>query len=307
MDVLADIFETIQLRGSFYFRTDFSPPWGTTVPRLGRAARFHYVVQGRCWIRVADAQPTELATGDFVLVPNGASHVLSHAADAQAPPLETVLESAGYRGEALLAVGDGDAKAATQIVCGHLNFGVSADHAVLRALPEMVRIGNAERVRRRWFDQVLQLLVAEVFNDQPGSIAVVTRLSEIVFIEAIRFAGDEAPRLRHLMEAFADARIGQAVALMHREPGRPWTVAALARAVGMSRTRFASRFQELIGMGPASYLTEWRLQRAVYALTTTRRTVSEIAHACGYASPAAFTRAFAERFGQTPKQLRKGG
>ena len=304
MDVLADIFETIQLRGSFYFRTDFSPPWGTTVPSLGRAARFHYVVQGRCWIRVEDAQPVELSTGDFVLVPNGASHILSHGEMAEAPPLETVLEAANYRGEVLLAVGRGDPAAATQLVCGHLSFGEGADHAVLRALPTLVRISNAERVRRPWFDRVLQLLVAQVFNNDPGSIAVVTRLSEIVFIEAIRFAGDEAPELRRLMEAFADARVGRAVAAIHRAPARPWTVGALAREVGMSRTRFASRFQELIGTGPARYLTEWRLQRAVAALTTTRRTIAEIAHACGYTSPAAFTRAFADRFGQTPKQFR---
>ncbi|MBV8971697.1 MAG: AraC family transcriptional regulator [Sphingomonadaceae bacterium] len=307
MDVLADIFETIQLRGSFYFRTDFSPPWGATVPPLGRAARFHYVVQGRCWVRVGDMEPVELSAGDFVLVPNGASHILSHAERAEAPPLETVLEAAGYRGEVLLAVGRGDPTAATQLVCGHLSFGASADHAVLRALPPLVRITSSERVRRRWFDRVLQLLVDQVFDSDPGSIAVVTRLSEILFIEAIRFAGDEAPDLRRLMEAFGDTRIGRAVALIHRDPGRAWTVDGLAREVGMSRTRFARRFQTLIGMGPVGYLTEWRLQRGVAALTTSRRTVSEIANACGYASPAAFTRAFADRFGETPKQFRKRG
>src|SRR5215469_18145595 len=107
MDILADIFETIQLRGTFYFRTHFSPPWGTTVPRDGRAARFHYVVQGRCWIRVENEAPVELVEGDFVLAPAGASHVLADLPNREAPPLETVIEAAGYRGEDVLALGRG--------------------------------------------------------------------------------------------------------------------------------------------------------------------------------------------------------
>lgn len=304
MDVLADIFETIQLRGTFYFRTDFSPPWGATVPHLGRVARFHHVVKGRCWIRVGDAEPVELSPGDFVLVPNGQSHILSHAATVEAPPLETVLEAAGYQGEILLAVGKGDPAAATQLVCGHLTFGDGADHAVLRALPSLIRIDNAERARRPWFDQVLGLLVSHVFSGRAGSIAAVTRLSEIVFIEAIRFAGDEAPELRRLIAAFADARIGRAIALIHQQPARPWTVDSLANEVGMSRTRFAEQFREMIGTSPVSYLTDWRLQRAMAALSTSRLPISEIARRCGYSSSAAFTRVFNKRFGRAPKAFR---
>jgi transcriptional regulator GlxA family with amidase domain len=218
-----------------------------------------------------------------------------------------VLEAAGYRGELLLAIGNGDPAAATQLVCGHLNFAEGADHTILRVLPPMIRISNAERSHHPWFDGVLQLLVTQVFSQHPGSVAAVTRLSEILFIEAIRFAGDEAPELQRLMQGFSDAQIGRAIAAIHRELTRSWTVASLAREAGMSRTRFARRFHELIGMGPAGYLTEWRLQRSMTVLATTRRTVSEIARACGYASPAAFTRAFAERFGQTPKQFRVSG
>jgi AraC-like DNA-binding protein len=307
VDVLADIFETIQLRGIFYFRTDFSPPWGTTVPHLGQVARFHHVVQGRCWIRVGQAEPIELAAGDFVLVPNGASHILSHTPNMKAPPLETVLAAAGYQGETLLAVGSGDTAAATQLVCGHLTFGNGADHAILRALPALIRIDNAERARRLWFDQVLRLLVSHVFSDHPGAIAVVTRLSEIVLIEAIRFAGDDAPDLRRLMQAFADTRIGKTVALIHQEPARAWTVDTLAREVGMSRTRFAEQFREMMGMSPVNYLTEWRLQRAIAALSTSRHPIGKIARECGYSSPAAFTRAFIKHFGRTPKAFRRAG
>lgn len=306
MDVLADIFRTLRLQGTFYFRAHFSPPWGTTVPALGRAARFHYVVQGSCWVAVDGQTPMELAPGDFVLIPNGASHILSHAPTDAAPPLETVLQAAGYRGNHLLALGEGDPRAETQLVCGHFDFVQGADHPVLRALPPIVRIGNADRAGRPWFDEVLRLLVSQVFAAHPGPTAVVTRLSEIVFIEAIRYAGDEAPGLRRLVAAFADARIGRAIALMHEAPARPWTVDALARAVGMSRTRFAAQFQDLVGMPPVAYLTEWRLLRALAALATGAGPIAAVARDHGYASAAAFTRAFSEHFGRTPSEVRAG-
>lgn len=245
-----------------------------------------------------------LETGDFILIPNGASHILADQPTDTAPPLETVLEAVGYRGEALLSIGSGDPQAATQLVCGHLTFGSGADHPLLRALPPFIHIAGATRCRRPWFDEVLKMLVIHVFNGHPGSIAVVTRLSEVLFIEAIRSAGDEAPRLKAMIEGFSDDRIGRAIALIHRDPAKHWTVGMLAREVGMSRTRFATLFHDLIGMAPIGYLAERRLQKGVALLTTTRKTIGEIAPASGYASPAAFTRAFVERFGKSPRKMR---
>ena len=304
MDVLNDIFETVQLQGNFYFRTDFSAPWATTVPPYARAARFHHVVQGRCWVRVEGMEPLMLEAGDFILIPNGASHILADKPTDAAPPLETVLEAVGYRGEALLSIGSGDPQAATQLVCGHLTFGTGADHPLLRALPPFIHITGAARGRRPWFDEVLRMLVTHVFSAHPGSIAVVTRLSEILFIEAIRSAGDEAPLLKAMIEGFSDDRVGRAIAMIHLNPAARWTVDSLAREIGMSRTRFAILFQDKIGVGPMGYLAEWRLQKAVALLTTTRKTIGEIARASGYASPAAFTRAFVERFGRSPSRMR---
>jgi hypothetical protein len=180
MDVLADIFDTIQLKGSFYFRTHFSPPWGTTVPRHRHAARFHYVVAGNVWIRAEGADAIHLSQGDFVMIPAGASHVLADRPTTDAPPLETVLESAGYRGDALLTVGQGDASAPTQLICGHFAFSEGADHAILRALPPFIKISAEQRQKRTWFAEVLDLLVRQVFNDEPGAIAAVMRFSEIL-------------------------------------------------------------------------------------------------------------------------------
>ena len=231
--------------------------------------------------------------------------MLADQAAQKATPLEKVLEAAGYKGEGLLAVGQGDPSAATQLVCGHFTFGNGADHAVLRALPPVVKISAEQQRSRAWFREVLDLLVRQVFNGEPGALATVSRLSEVLFIEAIRLESDNNAALKRLLDGFADERIGRAIALMHKQPALPWTVDDLAREVGMSRTRFADLFHELIGMGPVGYLMEWRLQRASVALRTSHRTIAEVARSSGYSSQAAFARAFKERFGQSPKAFRE--
>ena len=104
----------------------------------------------------------------------------------------------------------------------------------------------------------------------------------------------------------ASSRFGTS-RLSQFKPARPWTVGSLANEIGMSRTRFAEQFREMIGTSPVSYLTDWRFQRATAALSTGRQPISEIARECGYSSPAAFTRAFNERFGRTPKAFRRDG
>lgn len=305
MDILSDIFETVQLRGTLYFRTDFSHPWGVTVPPLGRATRFHYVLAGSCWLQLGEAAPVQLNRGDFVLVPGGLSHILTSAPDQSAPPLEALLYEANYQGDGYLVLPGGDPQAGTQLVCGHFSFARGADHPLLRAMPDRIIITAADRERRRWLSAVLDLLATTIFHDPHAPVGVVRRLSEVVLLEALRSAEDEAPEVRRMIAGFADPRVGRAIALIHREPERAWTIDSLAREAAMSRTRFAARFRALIGTTPIAYLSEWRLQRAAALLASSSRPVGEIAHACGYTNAASFARAFAERFGETPNRFRQ--
>lgn len=305
MDVLDDILDTLNLRGAFYYRTDFSPPWAVTVPDLQQAARFHLVVQGRCHVAFPSGASVDLGPGDLVLIPRGRSHVLADSAGRNAPPLETVLTAVGYDGSGVLAVGEGDPGASTQLVCGHFTFRTGADHPVLRALPEFLVTSNAARAREPWLDDVLRLVVRRVFADGAGSAAAVTRLSEVVFIELLRAGIGVDGELRAVLDAFRDPQVGRALQLMHAEPARSWTVESLAAAVGMSRSRFAERFSELMELGPMAYLADWRLQKALSLLDDPRASVQQVAGQAGYQSPAAFTRAFASRFGLPPTEYRR--
>lgn len=304
MDILSDIFETIQLKGVFYFSTALAGEFGVTVPAYRHVARFHIAVEGRCYVEVEGHAPIALNPGDVILIPRGAQHILSDAPCRTAPPLETVLEQVGYSGSGLLAVGDPSADAA-RLVCGHLSFVEGADHRVLRALPPYILITPRTRAQRPWLDEAIRVLVQNVFSGHPGAFATVKRMSEVMFIEAVAAAADETPELAGLISGFADPQIGRALDLIHARPEEDWTVAGLAKAVAMSRSRFAERFQALLGTGPMSYLAEWRLQRALVLLSTTPQSIGQIARATGYRSPNSFTRAFTAHFGHSPRDHRR--
>ncbi|MCB2101849.1 MAG: AraC family transcriptional regulator [Rhodobacterales bacterium] len=305
MDVLNDILDTLKFKGAFYYRTHFSPPWGVTVPELGQAARFHLVVQGTCHVSFPSGVSTTLSPGDLVLIPKGRSHVLSDAPGRPVPPLETVMNRVGYDGQGVLVVGDGDPDAATQMVCGHFAFRSDADHPILRALPEHLLTSASARAREPWLDEMMRLVTRRVFTEEIGSAAAVTRLSEIVFIELLRVGIGATEGLRSVLDAFRDPQVGRALQLIHAEPARAWTVDRLAAEVGMSRSRFAERFSILLGTGPMAYLADWRLQKALALLADGRASIQRIAGQVGYKSPAAFTRAFAGKFGQSPTTYRQ--
>ncbi len=301
MDVLDDIFATVGLQGSFYFRTHFSPPWSVQVPQLAGAARFHLVVRGECYVTTDDGVPARLGPGDLALIPAGRAHIISHTPDAAAAPLESVLVEAGYEGEGVLVYGGANESAATQLVCGHFAFRRGASHPLLSALPPLVVATAEDRAREPWLDDVLRLVTRRVYSDAMGSEATITRLSEIVFIELLRLGIARSKALEAILEAFTDKHIGEALQLMHQRPAHPWSVQELASAVGMSRSRFAERFTSLLQVGPMAYLTHWRLQRALVLLADGAPSVQQVATESGYRSPAAFTRAFSAKFGVSPK------
>ena len=306
MDVLSDILDVLQLRGTLYFRTAFSPPWSVAIPSQGRPACFHLVAQGRCHVCVGDACDVVLNPGDLILIPNGAAHVLCDPPDTAPVPLADIVRQSGYAGEGVLVHGgEPSPDADTKLICGHFSFAEAADHPLLRALPAYLLVTAEVRARAPWLDELMRLITRQMFAGPPGVTASVIRLSEALFIEVVRTCADQDDGLRKVIEALADPRIGRALGLLHRGIDKDWTLDRIASEVGMSRSRFADRFQALMGCAPMSYLTDLRLQKAMNLLAGTGDPIQRVAARVGYQSPAAFSRAFAQRYGHSPSEVRR--
>lgn len=306
MDVLSDILSLLGLEGSLYFSTEFNPPWGVLVPPHKNVVRFHFVVRGECWVRVGKSRrPIRLDPGDFVLVPHGEQHALLDAPSREPHTLDDVLARAGYQGSGCLIYGGKDSGHQTRMVCGHLSFDARARHPLLDTLPDHMIVRSGDVVSGSWFDLTLQFLEKETQAGRIGTAAIVKRLTEIIFIQVINAWLEREKPKYGLLAALVDRRLGQSLKAIHRDPAQRWTVAALAKEAGMSRTTFAERFKKLAGLSPLQYLTQWRLEKASRMLAESAQSVEMIADLVGYQSHAAFNRAFKKYTGHGPGSYRR--
>lgn len=305
MDILDDVLDTMSLRGTLYFQTKFSDSWSVAVPRHSRAARFHYVVQGKSYFHLAPDHNIELSAGDLILIPSGTPHIIASMPTRSAPDLETVLEESGYTGDGFLVLGNEESEFTTQMVCGHFDFRILSEHPFINALPNYIVINPSLRAQNPLLDEALRMVSRRIFNENLGSDAAIRRLSEIVFIELLRLGVGQQKDISLVFDALRDPKIGKSLELIHTHPTDPWNLNSLASEVAMSRSRFAERFKELVGVTPMLYLSDWRLQKALALLGDTSSPIQQVASAVGYKSSSSFTRAFQEKFGMAPKKYRE--
>jgi AraC-like DNA-binding protein len=266
---------------------------------------FHAVTQGRCWLE-ARATPRRLVqAGDFVLVPHGEGHRLTSEPGVRAARLfDLPRELVSERYEILRHGGGG---APTTIVCGAVRFDHPAAQHLVRVLPRLVAVDAWTSPQMDWLQSTLRFIAAEASELRPGGETVITRLADILVIQAIRsWIEKEAGAQAGWIGALRDRQVGRAIALVHRDPARRWTVAALASEVAMSRSAFAARFAELVGETPMGYLARWRIHVATASLREEGATIGELAARLGYRSEAAFSRAFKRLTGVSPGAVRRG-
>jgi AraC-like DNA-binding protein len=172
--------------------------------------------------------------------------------------------------------------------------------------PALVAVPRSERVSYSFLHRVIRLIEIENLNDRPGKEAVLRRLAELVVIELVRFALPRLPRGgRNWLGGLTDPHIGRAIALMHADLGRDWTLSALAEAIGMSRAVFVERFTRLVGEPPNRYLRRVRMHRAAMQLEESDTGIIRIAESVGYCSESAFNKAFSKEMGIAPARYRR--
>ena len=243
-----------------------------------------------------------ISNGDLVVIPHGAGHVILDDPSTPPRPLDDVLSEVGYTGNGPLIYGGGGPS--TGLVCGEFCF-EDAIHPLLAELPTVLHLNANENRNRRWLDSTLQLISHEALAEQVGSLAIVNRLAEIIFIQVVRAFADASEPQIPFLAALADPHISQALSAIHQQPANQWSVEKLGRIAGMSRSSFSNRFSDLVGMTPHQYVTLIRMQRASRALSKTDDSISGISISAGYKSEAAFSSAFKRFFGVRPGEYRK--
>ena len=304
-DPLGQALHFLRMNGAFYCRSELTAPWGMTLPAMPDYLWFHVVTRGRARVVSATGEAVTLDAGDFALVPHGEGHGLDSEPGAAAPfILDLEREQVSERYEILRYGGDGDA---TMLLCGAVRFDHPAARELVGAMPQVIHLEAAESPRLERMYGVIRLMAAEAEELQPGGEAVITRLADILVIQAVRawIEGDPAAQTGWL-GALQHPQVGRALALIHQDPARGWTVAALAHELAMSRSAFAARFTELVGEPVMSYVTRWRMYVAHDRLRRDGTTVAELAGHLGYRSEAAFARAFKRVMGTPPGAVRRG-
>ncbi|HEX6018663.1 MAG TPA: AraC family transcriptional regulator [Burkholderiaceae bacterium] len=324
-DTLSDVLRAVRLRGAVFFNVSGNNAWAAEalpskqlapllMPGVEHVMEYHAVARGSCWATIPNGPSVQLHTGDIAVFPHGDAHVVSSApgmrGDAESSwlmrlkasePLPLPIAYDGAVGRRSLPSDD---DADTTIVCGFFGCDLQPFNPLVEALPRLLHLHAGEA--SAWITQFTQQAVAESHARRPGADAMLARMSEMMFVDAVRRYADRLPETSAgWLAGLRDRFVGRALALMHEQPAQDWTLDELGRRVGLSRSALHERFAQLVGTPPMQYLTQWRMQAAARLLLETRASVAAVALDVGYDSEAAFARAFKRQVGKAPGAWRR--
>ncbi len=317
MDPIVDVLRTIKLSGVIFLRANLGGQYGIEMPpptfshptvkpltAEHRLAMFHIVRDGEGYVEFEGSAPRKLATGDLILVFDHITHSMVDC-PGRAKVKSTDLLIERFTSAAPPAVEVGEGPRTMRLVCGMLQFVERGFNPIIDSLPPFLHIPQGRGPSTPWLRANIDHVVAEAEAGRPGSDTVMSRLTEILFVETLRgYLGALPPSERGWFAALKDPIVGAGIRLIHQSPAHPWTVAELAKKSGASRSAFSARFTELLDTSPIAYLTEWRIRLATNLLAETDQPIAGIASEVGYESESAFNRAFKREMGATPAAWR---
>jgi len=322
-DTLSEVLRTVRLQGAVFFYMTGGRRWTAEAPASRDIARavmpgaehvmeYHVVTRGECWAGIVGEPPVRLTHGDIILFPQGDAHVLSSAPGMRADPnvswyhqaqLDQLPLRISYDGAKLPTLASPDDPGLTTVACGFLSCDLRPFNPLIAALPRVLHLPAADGGGA--LAHLIERAVAESQERRAGGEAMLARMSEMLFIDAVRRHIESLPpEMTGWLAGLRDHFVGRAVALLHEKPAKDWTLEALGRQVGLSRSPLHERFVQLVGQPPMQYLTHWRMQLASGLLRNSNRTVGSVALEVGYASEAAFARAFKRLVGHPPAAWR---
>lgn len=314
MDALSETLRVVRLTGAIFINARFSAPWCYASPPADVAAPllepgaenvviFHLITEGECWAELDGYPPRRLAAGDIVVFPSGAAHRM--ASTPGVPPGEgRRLTDVLARRPRMVSYGGGGAL--TRIVCGYMACDARLARMLLAGLPPLVVVNVRNSPSGAWLESSVRYALAEARSPRPGGAGVLAKLAEVLFIEVMRlYMAEDAEGRTGWLAGVRDRVVGAALAALHKDPARPWTLDELARTAGASRTVLAERFQQLLGASPMQHLAQWRMLLAANLLRAGAAPLTQIAETVGYQTDTAFSRAFRREYGVPPATWRR--
>jgi AraC-like DNA-binding protein len=320
MDALSDVLRAVRLSGAVYLNAEFSAPWcvesqadaalcAAFLPSSQRVVSYHLITEGSCWARLAEDESSalRLSAGEILVIPQGESHIMGSALDLPRTPSGPMLaQQLDTTPGEVMSVSYGGGGAQTQIVCGFLACDETLSNPLLASLPRIFKVDVRNGAASAWLESSLRFAAQEAAVSRAGSATVLAKLSELLFVEAVRRCIDTLPENeKNWLAGLRDRFVGRALSFLHAQPAHAWTVDELAGKVGLSRSALAQRFSDFLGQPPMQYLARWRLQIAAQELRTGEKSLADVAEHVGYDSEAAFNRAFKREFGMPPASWRR--
>jgi AraC-like DNA-binding protein len=315
MDAISEILSAVRMTGAVFFTAEFSAPWGYSAPpsqkmtdTLAHGAEhlviYHLVIDGDVLVEMPDGQTMPLHPGDVVILPHGHAHQMSSGHGVKRPFPDYGI-GGRIRARNLKPLQAGGGGAVSRLACGYLSCDPNLCRPILSSLPPVLKVNIRADSSSNWLESSILHLVEEAASGQVGSEAMLAKLSEALFVDTLRrYVRGLSDGQTGWLAGTRDPVVGKSLALLHHRVAHPWTIAALANEVGISRSALVERFTRYLSEPPMTYLTRWRLHLAARSLEKTSRGVAEIAASVGYESEAAFNRAFRREFGTPPGRYR---
>lgn len=302
-DVLTDVLGTLGLRSRLFCRSELSAPW-TMVFAKSDLAHFHIVERGGAWLEMpSQKSPSALAPGDLLVIARGNAYRLLDQPGGKDAEVVMLPEMNPSGQCTLLRHSRGGATSV--LVCGAFSFEHVEDHPVLALLPKVIHLRAGSSQLDTWLEPMVRFLIAETAGRKPGMQTIISRLTDILFVQVLRAWLADQPSQPSWLSALNDPRIGRALALIHEQPGFTWNMKMLAGRVGLTRSPFSVRFTRVVGEPPQAYLTRIRMQHAARMIREGHGSLGQIAQAVGYESESSFMKAFKRQYLKTPGQYRR--
>jgi len=299
MDILGEVLDRVRLGGTLLFHYELGRPWSLALPAFPDAV-FHYVSRGSATLALQQGRELRLAEGDFVLVTRGEAHVIYSDRKTKPFPLLELDRRPAHLG---VVRHGGSARPFSTMICGHFTLSRPSRSSVLELLPPILLLKPA--VDQEWLETILQRMVSESALERPGQRAVLSRMTEVLFVEVLRsWIKSLGPGEGGWLGAMVDPHIGPALQLIHERPDQPWSLRDLGRRVGLGRSAFSSRFTKLVGQPMHRYLIARRMEEAASLLESSDEGIARIATRVGYETAAAFSKLFHRHQGLSPGRYR---